>query len=55
MVRNEADVIELWARYNLRVLDHLHAVDHVSQDNTAAVIAQLQAFMRPPFVPASTT
>jgi glycosyltransferase involved in cell wall biosynthesis len=55
MVRNEADVIELWARYNLRVLDHLHVVDHGSQDNTAAVIAQLQAFMRPPFVPALTT
>ncbi|MGE0427554.1 MAG: glycosyltransferase family 2 protein [Hydrogenophaga sp.] len=43
MVRNEADVIELWARYNLRVLDHLHVIDHGSQDNTADVLAQLQA------------
>ena len=43
MVRNEADVIELWARYNLRVLDHLHVIDHGSHDNTVEVIEQLQA------------
>lgn len=43
MVRNEADVIELWARYNLRVLDSLHVIDHGSQDNTADLLAQLAA------------
>jgi protein O-GlcNAc transferase len=43
MVRNEADVIELWARYNLRVLDSLHVIDHGSQDNTVEILRCLQA------------
>jgi tetratricopeptide (TPR) repeat protein len=43
MVRNEADIIELWARYNLRVLDSLHVIDHGSDDNTAHILRQLQA------------
>jgi predicted O-linked N-acetylglucosamine transferase (SPINDLY family) len=42
MVRNEADVIELWARYNLRVLDRLHVIDHGSQDNTVEILRSLQ-------------
>ena len=43
MVRNEADVIELWARYNLRALDSLHVIDHGSEDNTVVILQQLQA------------
>jgi hypothetical protein len=27
MLRNEADVIEVWARYNLRLLDRLQLID----------------------------
>jgi protein O-GlcNAc transferase len=43
MVRNEADVVELWARYNLQVLDQLHVIDHGSQDNTVQLLTLLQA------------
>jgi predicted O-linked N-acetylglucosamine transferase (SPINDLY family) len=42
MVRNEADVIELWARYNLRVLESLHVIDHGSLDNTVQILEALQ-------------
>lgn len=43
MVRNEADIIELWARYNLKVLDHLYVIDHLSQDNTLEILENLRA------------
>jgi tetratricopeptide (TPR) repeat protein len=43
MVRNEADIIEPWARYNLRVLDCLHVIDHGSDDNTVEILQCLQA------------
>ena len=42
-VRNEADVVEMWARYNLQLLDELHVVDNLSVDSTGWVLAQLQA------------
>ena len=42
-VRNEADVLECWARYNLRLLDELQVIDHVSDDRTGWVLQQLQA------------
>lgn len=42
-VRNEADVVECWARYNLRLLDELQVIDHVSDDRTGWVLQQLQA------------
>lgn len=42
MVRNEADVVELWARYNLRLLDGLIVIDHASIDNTYAILEALQ-------------
>ena len=42
-VRNEADVIEMWARYNLQLIDELHVVDNLSVDRTRWVLQQLQA------------
>ena len=42
MVRNEADVIEWWIRYNLRVLDCLRVVDHQSLDNTVEILEALR-------------
>jgi hypothetical protein len=41
MVRNEADVIEVFARHNLTVLDGLTIVDHGSVDATPAILAAL--------------
>lgn len=41
-VRNEADIVELWARYNLELLDELHVIDHLSADQTRWVLRQLQ-------------
>jgi predicted O-linked N-acetylglucosamine transferase (SPINDLY family) len=42
-VRNEADVVEMWARYNLQLIDELHVVDNLSVDRTRWVLEQLQA------------
>ncbi len=42
MVRNEADIIEWWARYNLRALNRLHVIDHHSRDNTVEILRCLQ-------------
>ena len=42
-VRNEADVVEMWARYNLQLIDELHVVDNLSVDRTRWVLQQLQA------------
>jgi hypothetical protein len=41
MVRNEADVIEVFVRHNLTVLDGLTIVDHGSVDATPAILAAL--------------
>ncbi|HET9764005.1 MAG TPA: glycosyltransferase family 2 protein [Casimicrobiaceae bacterium] len=41
MVRNEADVVEVFVRHNLTVLDRLTVVDHGSSDNTPAILAAL--------------
>lgn len=49
MVRNEADILELWARYNLRVLDSLHVINHLSQDNTTDILDQLRGEGLPVF------
>jgi predicted O-linked N-acetylglucosamine transferase (SPINDLY family) len=42
-VRNEADVVEMWARYNLQLIDELHVVDNLSVDSTRWLLQQLQA------------
>jgi Glycosyl transferase family 2 len=41
MVRNEADVIEIFVRHNLTVLDNLTVVDHGSVDATPSILAAL--------------
>ena len=42
MVRNEADIIETFVRYNLRYLDELIIVLHSPHDDTAKIIEQLR-------------
>jgi Glycosyl transferase family 2 len=41
MVRNEADIIEAFVRYNLKFLDELIIVLHSPHDDTARIIEQL--------------
>lgn len=41
-VRNEADIVELWARHNLNLVDALHVVDHLSIDRTSWVLERLR-------------
>ena len=43
MVRNEADIIEAFVRYNLKFLDELIIVLHSPHDDTARIIEQLRA------------
>ena len=43
MVRNEADIIEVFVRHNLTVLDGLSIVDHGSVDGTSEILAALVA------------
>lgn len=42
MVRNESEVIEIWVRYNLQVLDALIVIDHESVDNTFEILTALR-------------
>jgi hypothetical protein len=42
MVRNEADIIEAFVRYNLKFLDELIIVLHSPHDDTARIIEQLK-------------
>jgi hypothetical protein len=42
MVRNEADVIELFVRWHLRIADHLLVADHASGDGTGEILAALR-------------
>jgi hypothetical protein len=42
MVRNEADVIELFVRWHLRIADHLLVADHASGDGTGDILAALR-------------
>jgi hypothetical protein len=41
-VRNEADIVELWARHNLNLVDELHVVDHGSIDRTRWILERLR-------------
>ncbi len=43
MVRDEADIIELFVRINLRTVERLYILDHGSTDATAEIIKRLQA------------
>jgi hypothetical protein len=42
MVRNEADIVEAWARHNLAVLDGMVVVEHGSVDRTPDILSRLQ-------------
>lgn len=42
MVRNEADIVESFVRYNLRLLDELVMVVHSSTDETLHIVEQLK-------------
>ena len=42
MVRNEADIIEVFVRHNLAFLDALVVIDHGSADATLGILAALQ-------------
>lgn len=42
MVRDEADIIEAWARHNLHFLDQLFVIDDQSTDATVEILAALQ-------------
>ncbi len=41
VVRDEADVIESFARHNLNLLDHLLIVDNLSGDNTVSILSAM--------------
>ena len=41
MVKNEADVIESFVRYNLNILDGMVILDHFSTDNTVVILKNL--------------
>lgn len=43
MVRDEADVIELFVRVNARSVDHLYIIDHDSRDATRDLLLRLRA------------
>ena len=43
MVKNEADIIEAFARHNLGLLDRLLVIDHQSSDATVAILSALRA------------
>jgi len=43
MVKNEEDIIELFIRKNLTVLDHMYISDNMSNDNTRSILNSLIA------------
>ena len=43
MVRDEADVIELFVRINARSVDHLYLIDHDSRDTTRELLMRLRS------------
>ncbi|MGL5693801.1 MAG: glycosyltransferase family 2 protein [Peptostreptococcaceae bacterium] len=42
MVKNECDIIELFVRHNLQVLDEMYIIDHLSTDNTVPILEKLK-------------
>lgn len=43
MVKNEADIIELFIRINSRIFDRIYILDHNSDDNTLLILESLKA------------
>ncbi|MBP2637395.1 MAG: glycosyl transferase family 2 [Firmicutes bacterium] len=50
MVKNEADIIESFVRYHAKIFDGLVILDNKSNDNTLAILKQLQQEGLPLFV-----
>jgi hypothetical protein len=44
MVKNEADIIELFIKINSRIFSEIHILDHQSSDSTAAIITKCQSW-----------
>jgi hypothetical protein len=44
MVKNEADIIELFIKINSRFFSEIHILDHQSSDSTAAIITKCQSW-----------
>lgn len=42
MIRNEADIIEQWARHHCTLMDHMYIVLHECTDNTECILLALQ-------------
>lgn len=47
MVKNEADIIELFIKINCRFFTEIYILDHLSSDHTAAIIKKCQAWGYP--------
>ena len=43
MVRNESDIIELFVRYHLRIVDYMIIIEHLSFDRTPEILEALKA------------
>ncbi|MBU0766178.1 glycosyltransferase family 2 protein [Patescibacteria group bacterium] len=42
MVRNEADIIEVFVRYHIQFLDRMYIIDHDSDDHTKIILEKLK-------------
>ena len=42
MVKNECDIIEMFVRHNLKMLDEMYIIDHMSTDNTMNILLNLK-------------
>lgn len=43
IVRNEADIIEMFVRYHVAIFDKLYVIDHNSKDDTRSILDKLTA------------
>lgn len=41
IVRNEADIIEVFVRYHARIFDHVFVIEHLSRDGTSEILHAL--------------
>ena len=42
VVRNEADIVELFVRYHLQIVDHMIVANHGSVDDTGTILSELR-------------
>ncbi len=43
IIKNEADIVEIFVRYHAAIFDHIFIIDHNSQDDTNAILESLRA------------